>query len=50
MPHVPALKAYGSKQGIEEDKEMEHLSQGPWGRLWDVCGRGQLGWVLAGEL
>ena len=33
MPHVPALKAYGSKQGIEEDKEMEHLSQGPWGIL-----------------
>ena len=33
MPLVPALKAYGSKQGIEEDKEMEHLSQGPWGIL-----------------
>lgn len=26
------------------------MSQGPWGRLWDVCGSGQFGWVLAGEL
>lgn len=31
MPLVPALKAYGSKQGIQEDKETEHLSWGPRG-------------------
>lgn len=31
MPLVPALKAYSSKQGIQEDRDMEHLSWGPGG-------------------
>ena len=33
MPLVPALKAYGSKQELEEVEGKEHLSQGPWGIL-----------------